>query len=297
MELRVLKYFLVVSREENVTRAAEILHITQPTLSRQLMLLEQELGVTLFDRSKKKLILTREGMIFKRRAEEMINIEKKIEMELGNKGNELKGEIVIGCGLTEATNTLGDYIYAFKEKYPQVSFCLRNGNSDLIIENIENGLIDIGVVLEPVNLEKLDFMRLNKKERWGLLVRKDSFLARKDYVNKEDLIGIPLIDTSGQGTRGFFRDWAKEVYNQLHFNSSSELTPATSILVKKGIGNAIIIEGSMRTVNSDELCFIPFYPELITSSLIVWKKYNTFGLTISKFIDFMENNNKYQILN
>ena len=153
MEIRVLKYFLTVAREGNITRAAELLHITQPTLSRQLMQLEDELGAVLFIRGKRKMVLTEEGMVLKRRAEEIIILSEKAELEVGSQSHDISGEIAIGCGVTEATQTMGKLIKKFSEIYPHVSFRIRNGNSDFILENIDNGLLDIGVVLEPVELE------------------------------------------------------------------------------------------------------------------------------------------------
>ena len=158
MEIRVLKYFLTVAREGNITRAAELLHITQPTLSRQLMQLEDELGAVLFIRGKRKMVLTEEGMVLKRRAEEIIILSEKAELEVGSQSHDISGEIAIGCGVTEATQTMGKLIKKFSEIYPYVSFRIRNGNSDFILENIDNGLLDIGVVLEPVELEKLNFI-------------------------------------------------------------------------------------------------------------------------------------------
>jgi len=288
MEIRVLKYFLAVAREGNITKAAEILHITQPTLSRQLMQLEDELGAALFERGKRKIILTEAGMLLKRRAEEIISLSEKTEMEISYQDNEVSGDIVLACGITEATKTMGQYIQKFKSIYPDVSFHVRNGNSDFIIENIDNGLVDIGFVLEPVNLEKLNFLRMNKVERYGILTKKDSFLAQKEYIVPEDLKDVPLINTSRRETQNQFKKWMGSDYHQLNFVAISELTTTAAILVSNNIGHAIVVEGSINFAADEGLCFRPFYPELTTTSLIVWKKYQSFGFTVSKFIDFIE---------
>lgn len=288
MEIRVLKYFLAVAREGNITKAAEILHITQPTLSRQLMQLEDELGAALFERGKRKIILTEAGMLLKRRAEEIISLSEKTEMEISYQDNEVSGDIVLACGITEATKTMGQYIQKFKSIYPDVSFHVRNGNSDFIIENIDNGLVDIGFVLEPVNLEKLNFLRMNKVERYGILTKKDSFLAQKEYIVPEDLKDVPLINTSRRETQNQFKKWMGSDYHQLNFVAVSELTTTAAILVSNNIGHAIVVEGSINFAADEGLCFRPFYPELTTTSLIVWKKYQSFGFTVSKFIDFIE---------
>jgi len=287
MEIRVLKYFLAVAREGNITKAADMLHITQPTLSRQLMQLEDELGAALFVRGKRKVVLTDAGMLLKRRAEEIVSLSERTELEIGNQDNEVSGEIVLACGITEATNTMGEYIQKFKQLYPNVTFHVRNGNSDFIIESIENGLVDIGFVLEPVHLEKLNFLRLDKKEKYGILIKKDSPLSQKEYITCDDLKGIPLINTSRIETQNQLKEWIGSDYDQLDFVAVSELTTTASILVSHNIGSAIVVEGSVNYAMDQDLCFRPFYPELATTSLVVWKKYQSFSFTISKFIDFI----------
>lgn len=286
MEIRVLKYFLTVAREGNITRASELLHITQPTLSRQLMQLEDELGAALFIRGKRKMILTEEGMILKRRAEEIISLSQKAEMEIGNQNHEMSGEISIGCGITEATQMMGLLIKKFSQLHPHVTFHICNGNGDLITEKIDNGLIDIGFVLEPVELEKLNFIHLHAKERYGLLIKKDSALAQKEFITRDDLMDISLINSSRAGTQKALSEWFGDGYDQLHFCATSELTTTAAILVKNDIGNAVVIEGSVNEAAGDKLTFIPFYPDLLTRSLLVWKKYKSFSLTVTKFIDF-----------
>jgi DNA-binding transcriptional LysR family regulator len=287
MEIRVLKYFLAVAREGNITKAADVLHITQPTLSRQLMQLEEELGTPLLIRGKRKIVLTESGMLLKRRAEEIISLSKKTELEISHQSDEVKGEITLACGLTEATNTMARYIKAFNTLYPDVTFKIKSGNADYIIEEIQNGLVDIGFVLEPVNLDKLDFLKLNEIETWGLLMRKDHPLAKKQYITANDLIGIPLINTGRVGTQDEIKKWMGNDYTKLHFTTSVELLTTASILVENEIGSALVIEGSAERVLNDDLCLLPLYPSLHTHSLVVWKKYQSFTIAISKFIQFI----------
>lgn len=288
MEIRVLKYFLAVAREGHITKAAEVLHITQPTLSRQLMQLEDELGVALFVRGKRKVVLTDVGMLFKRRAEEIVNLSEKTKFEISNQDKEVAGEIVLACGMTEATKTMGKYIKNFKYLYPDVTFKIRNGNSDFIIESIDNGLVDVGFVLEPVSLDKLSFLRMNKPETWGILMKKDSPLAQKTYVTESDLMNLPLINTSRIETQNQFRSWiGEDRYRKLHFVAESELTSTASLLVSNDLGYAIVIEGSLNDTNDRAVCFRPLSPALTTNSLVVWKKYQSYSYTLSCFIDFL----------
>ena len=252
MEIRVLKYFLTVAREGNITRAAELLHITQPTLSRQLMQLEDELGAVLFIRGKRKMVLTEEGMVLKRRAEEIIILSEKAELEVGSQSHDISGEIAIGCGVTEATQTMGKLIKKFSEIYPHVSFRIRNGNSDFILENIDN-----------------------------------ASLAKKEYITSKDLIDLPLIASARSEAQTIFSNWYGTGYENLSFCATSDLTTTAAILVKNDVGYAVVVEGSICDAASDELCFRPLYPSLNSHSLFVWKKYQSFSLTVTKFIDFI----------
>lgn len=179
MEIRVLRYFLTVVREGGINRAAQVLHITQPTLSRQLSQLEEEVGVTLFHRGARKITLTNEGILMHRRAEEILALVERTEKELIEQEERVEGRIVIGCGELAAVWTLSEVIETFHKKYPLVSYDIFTANADLVKEQMEKGLIDIGVLLEPVDMEKFDFIRLEGKERWVVLMRPDDPLAEK----------------------------------------------------------------------------------------------------------------------
>lgn len=283
MEIRVLKYFLVVAQEENITRAAEILHITQPTLSRQMMQLEDELQTSLFVRGKRSLTLTPNGMLLKRRAEEIVALSEKTENEICQKN--IGGKITLACGITQAAQTMGAYMKAFKEQYPEVSFSVRNGNTDFIVENIDNGLVDIGFVIEPVDLTKLQSIELPQPEKWGILMTPDSPLASLPAITPMDLVHIPLINSARLETQNQFKGWMGDLYDQLEFMAEAELTSIAAVLVKHRLGSAIVLEDP--NIYTD-LIFKPLQPALTTRSLVVWKKYVSFSPTISKFIEFLQ---------
>ena len=192
MEIRVLRYFLMVAREENITKAAELLHITQPTLSRQLMQLEDELGTKLFRRSNHSIRLTEDGMLLKRRAQELVQLADKTEMEFRRGEEELSGNIAIGSGESNSVRELADIIGRFQEKYPLVQYDLYTANADDIKDRLDKGLLDVGLLTEPVDISKYNFIRLKRKERWGVLVRADSELAEKDSIRPQDLLDIPV---------------------------------------------------------------------------------------------------------
>ena len=196
MELRVLHYFLAIAREENMTRAAQMLHISQPALSRQMMQLEAELGVKLFTRSNHNIVLTEDGLLLKRRAQELLSLADKTKRDFLHRDTELAGEITIGSGEFRSTRELAKAMVAFRNKHPLVQFRIYSGNADNVQDYIERGLLDLGVMGEPVDIRKYEFVPMPVKEEWGVLVREDSPLARKEYIEPADLMGISLVTGS-----------------------------------------------------------------------------------------------------
>src|SRR5699024_855475 len=193
MELRVLKYFLMAAREENITKAANLLHITQPTLSRQLMQLEEELGVKLFHRGKYHIVLTDEGMLLRRRAQEMIELEEKTKREFSKDEAQLAGEIAIGCGETRNMTFLSKKMAEFRRLHPLVHYDIYSATADDIKERMEKGILDIALLMEPVDIGKYEFVRMPQREQWGALVCADSPLADKETLSPDDLTGQPII--------------------------------------------------------------------------------------------------------
>ena len=287
MEFRVLKYFLMVAREENITKAAALLHLTQPTLSRQLMQLEAELGVKLFHRSKHSIILTEDGMLLKRRAQEIISLSDKTVQELSHKEDVLSGEIAIGCGETKNMLFLSEQIKKFRQKYPLVQFSIHSAIADDIKERIEKGVLDIGLLMEPVDVGKYEFIRMPQKEKWGILVRKDSELAAKESINPKDLTNVPLIMVKRELVKSELASWFGDYYEGLQIAATYNLILNAASMVECGVGVALCFD--LGAAFYEDLCFIPLAPTLETGSVLVWKKNQTLGAATSQFMRYLKN--------
>ena len=287
MEIRVLKYFLMVAREENITKAAALLHLTQPTLSRQLRQLEEELGVKLFHRSKHSIILTEDGMLLKRRAQEIVSLSHKTVQELSHKEDVLSGEIAIGCGETKGMLFLSEQIRKFQQKYPLVQFSIHSAIADDTKERIEKGILDIGLLMEPVDVGKYEFIRMPKKEKWGILARKDSELAAKEFINPEDLLGVPLIMVKRELVKNELASWFGDYYEGLQIAATYNLILNAAAMVERGVGIALCFD--LGVAFYEDLCFIPLTPTLETGSVLVWKKNQTLGAATSQFMNFLKN--------
>lgn len=286
MELRVLRYFLMAAREENITKAAALLHMTQPTLSRQLMQLEEELGVKLFKRSRHSIILTDDGMLLKRRAQEIIALAEKTEIEFSRKDDLLSGEIAIGCGETHNMDYLSRQIAAFRKQHPLVRFSIYSAIADDIKDRIEKGLLDMGLLLEPVEISKYETIRMPLKEQWGILTRKDSHLAQKESVAPKDLMKVPLIMVKREIVRDSLSDWFGEYYDRLEIAATYTLILNAIFMVENNVGVAL----GFRFENmGEDLCFIPFQPKLETGAVLVWKKHQAVSPATLQFISFLKN--------
>ena len=294
MELRILQYFLMVAREENITRAAKQLHMTQPTLSRQLMQLEDELGKPLFIRGKRKIELTDEGVLLRRRAEEILSLVNKTEQEITQSEEEMVGQIMIGTGIFSASQTfLSQVVEEFHDEYPLVKFDIYVGNADLIKERVDQGLVDIGILLEPVDISKYNHLRIPLQEKWGIIISKDSALSTKQYVKKEDLKELPLFLTNREIIQSEISNWLKgdvSLHSMFSYNFASAILP----FIQDNKGAAITVEGAYQVLNQKNISFIPFYPELSTNTVFIWKKYTRLSPVISKFIkkvqEYLEEN-------
>ena len=287
MELRVLKYFLMVAREENITKAAALLHITQPTLSRQLMQLEEELGVKLFHRSKHRIILTEDGMLLKRRAQEMVSLSDKTVQELSHKDDMLSGEIAIGCGETKSMVFLSEQIRDFRQKNPLVQFSIHSAIADDIKERIEKGILDMGLLAEPVDISKYEFVRMPYKEQWGILTRRDSELALKKVIRPEDLADVPLLMVKRELVKNELASWFGEYYERLHISATYNLIINAAAMVRGGVGTALCFDLGIKY--HDDLCFVPLMPVLETGSVLVWKKNQAISKTSAHFIQTIKN--------
>lgn len=288
MEIRVLRYFLTVVREEGINRAAEVLHITQPTLSRQLSQLEEEVGVKLFHRGARKITLTNEGILLRRRAEEILSLVDRTERELIEQEEFVEGRIVIGCGELAAVQVLPEVIESFHEKYPLVSYDIFTGNADLVKEQMEKGLIDIGVLLEPIDMEKFDFIRLAGKERWVVLMRPDDPLAEKEAVSAKDLENLPIILPRRTNVQNELSNWFGDLFQTAQVLFTSNFSTNSAIMVQKGLAYSIVIEGSVPFWDKEKIAYRPLCPELIANSVLAWKKQQPFSLAATKFIEYMK---------
>lgn len=288
MELRVLKYFLTVAEEENITRAAEVLHLTQPTLSRQINSLEEDLGTKLFVRGKRKVSLTEAGFFLKKRAEEIIGLLEKTERDFIDQRDMVSGIISIGCVESNTARMLAKYLTAFNEKYPNVTYNIFSGTGDDIKEKIDRGSIEIGVLLEPVNYENYEFIRFDEQERWGILTRPESVFGQKEYITQADIIGQPLINSNRTIVRNEIRNWFALDESQLKVSATFNLNSGVAFLVENGFGHAICIEGSTTMIDPAKLVFRPLFPELFTRCVLIWRKDAVFSHTVSKFIEYVK---------
>lgn len=283
MELRVLGYFLAISREENFTRAAEQLHVTQPTLSRQIADLEQELGVKLFTRSNHNIILTEDGMILKRRAQEIVSLADKTKRDFLSKEKSLEGTITIGSGEFLSTRILTDCIAAFRKLHPLVRYEVYSGNTGNIKDNIERGLLDMGLILDPVDIRKYDFVPMPVKEQWGALVRDGTPLAEKAFVLPKDLVGIPLISSTGEIAQSNVGKWLGAYQDQVEIIAGGNLLYNQALLAQSNVGATM---GVRLNCSYDGLRFILFSPALEAGTSLAWKKEQVFSATVTSFIGF-----------
>lgn len=288
MEIRVLRYFLTVAREESITRAAEVLHITQPTLSRQLSQLEEETGVRLFERGPRRIRLTSEGMLLRRRAEEILQLVDKTETELSEQQAQVEGTISIGSGESVSAQLLPGLFSSFREKYPRVSFDIFTATADLVKEQMDRGLLDIGLLLEPVDKEKYDFIRLNIREKWVVLMRPDDPLAAKEAVSAQDLLGLPLILPRRMAVRSELASWFGDYYELLNVIITSNLNTNGAIMVASGLAYSIVIEGAVSLWDQSKVTYRPLTPELTTTSVLAWKRGQPFSPAALKFIEHMK---------
>ena len=288
MEIRVPRYFLAVVREEGINRAAEALHITQPTLSRQLSQLEEEVGVKLFHRGAKKITLTNEGILLRRRAEEILSLVDRTQRELTWQDELVEGRIVIGGGELAAMQVLPEIIERFREKYPLVTFDIFTGNADLVKEQMEKGLIDIGVLLEPIDIEKFEFIRLRGKERWVVLMRPDDPLAEKEAVNAKDLDNMPLILPRRTNVQNELSNWLGDFFQEQQVLFTSNLTTNSAIMVQRGLAYSLVIEGAIPFWDKEKIAYRPLSPELTANSVLAWKRQQPFSLAATKFIEYMK---------
>lgn len=289
MELRTLRYFLAVSKAQSITGAAEYLHLSQPTLSRQLMQLEDELGKQLFIRGNKKITLTEEGLLLKKRAEEILSLVERTENEITASDEIISGDVYIGGGESHAMHIIAKVIKKLQQSHPQIKFHLFSGNADDVSERLNNGLLDFGILIEPADIRKYEFFKLPAYDTWGLLMRKDSPYASKESITPNDMLGIPLICSRQSLLGSQISSWLGYDYEKLNIITTYNLIFNASILVEEGVGYTLCLDKLINTTGNSELCFKPLSPSLHANLNIVWKKYQIFSKAANVFLKELQN--------
>ena len=289
MELRVLRYFLGVAREGCMTGAARVLHVTQPTLSRQLQDLEEELGQKLFIRGSHSVTLTPEGMVLRKRAEEILEMVHKTEAEFESMGEMVGGDVYIGGGETEAMRRIARLIHEIRDDYPEIRFHLFSGNAEDVTERLDKGILDFGILIQPVDLMKYNTIELPEKVVWGVVMRKDSPLAEKKSITRQDLPGLPLI-CSRQVEQRFsvkneYSSWFGEIAAKRNIVATYNLIYNAALMVEEGVGYAIALDGLVNVTRHSGLCFRPLEPRLESGMNLVWKKYQIFSGAAELFLE------------
>ena len=274
-----------MAKEQSFTKAAEQLHITQPTLSRQLSAFEEELGTKLFVRSGKNITLTDEGILLKRRALEIVELEERTLEELRGTQEVIEGTVTVGCGEFAAVETLSRICRQFKEKYPLVQIAIHIATADTIYEMMNKGLVDVGLFMEPVDTEGLDYIRIMDSDHWVLGMRPDDPLAQKQYIEKKELLGKPLILPERMGVQSELANWFGKDFSKLHISFTSNLGTNAGVMAAYGLGYPVSIEGAAKYWREDLLVQRRLFPEITANTVIAWRRNIPYSQAVYKFIE------------
>ena len=286
MEVRVLRYFLAVAREESISGAADSLHLTQPTLSRQLMDLEAELGRKLLIRGSRKVTLTEEGALLRKRAEEILDLMEKTRSELCETDEaDITGDIYIGGGETDAMRLIARTAKELQAAYPRIRYHLYSGNGEDVSERLDKGLLDLGILVEPFDMKKYDSIQLPATDIWGVLMRKDSPLAEKEYIQPEDLWELPLLTSRQTMAQKELMAWLGREHEELHIVTTYNLIYNASLMVEEGLGYALSLDKLINTTGDSSLCFPPLANQVTAGMDLVWKKYQVFSKAAEAFLE------------
>lgn len=285
MEIRVLRYFLAIAQEQSISGAAEVLHLSQPTLSRQIKDMEDELGKQLLIRGNRKIILTEEGIILRKRAEEIIDLIQKTENEITLTNEIISGNIYIGAGETDAVRSIAKIAKSLNIDYPQIHYHITSGDAVDIEDKLDKGLFDFGILLDHFDISKYNYLNLPMKNVWGVLMRRDSSLADKEYITPEDLYEKPLILSRQSIKRSELTSWFKKDISKINVLATYNLIYNASLMVDEKMGYAITLDKLINTSGKSNLCFKPLSPKLEIGLSIVWKKYQIFSKASEKFLE------------
>lgn len=286
MEIRTLRYFLAVAREENMTRAAEMLHVTQPTLSKALRALEDELGKKLFNRHSFSIALTEEGMLLRDRAEDLVGMADKIEKEFLSLDSVTGGELFLGLAESYQIRYIAREIQKLKSIYPGLNYHITSGDTEQVTEKLDKGLLDFAVLCDTPDARKYESLLFPEADVWGVVMMRDAPLAKKEAVEIDDLIGIPLF-ASEQGWKNDIGRWCGERINELHLEGSFRLAYNASVFVKEGLGYGLSFEHLVNTSPENGLVFRPLSPRLETKLYLIWNKYGTLTPIAEKFLSLL----------
>ena len=287
VDIRLLEYFLAVAKYGNITRASEQLHVTQPTISRQLMDLEETVGTPLLIRGKRQVTLTEAGVLFQQRAEEIVSLMEKTMRDVTDQNDLLGGTVTIGCVETCASRMLPRVLKGFSEQYPKVQYEIYSADGDDIREKVDRGELDFGVLVEPVESAKYDFFRLPYWETWGVLMRKDDPLAQKPYLEKEDILPLRLIMPRREIVQDHIAGWFGVERSQLNVFASHNLINNAALLVEAGLGRVICTGGCFEIRGGENLCFVPLSPVRTTGHVLAWKKNRVFHSAANRFREYV----------
>lgn len=287
MEIRTLRYFLEAAREENMSKAAERMHISQSALSKQLKGLEEELGKKLFVRHSFSIELTEEGMLLRKRAEDLLSMADKIRAEFASMDDIIGGNIYFGCAESYQIRHLAALIKRFKKQYPGFHYHITSGDTEQVTEKLDKGLLDFAVLVERPDYAKYNVVKMPESDRWGLVMPAGCALAQKDCITFEDLLGLPLF-CSGQGWHADLPLWCGERINELTLEGSFRLSYNASVFTREGLGYLLTFEHLVDTSSESGLVFRPLYPELTTDMFIIWKKHQVFTPIAERFINELQ---------
>lgn len=287
MEFRVLYYFLTVAREENITRAASVLHMTQPTLSRQLAQLEEELGAPLLVRGRHCVSLTKEGRMLLRRAEEITDLVAHTRQEIAHADDCVDGCITMGCGILSSGHLLADLIRQYHQRFPLVTFDLYTGTADEVTERMQDGLIDIGLLLEPTDLEPFEYVRLPIADMWQVFMRGNDPLADKEGVTPEDLLTDKVILPRRLKVKGELANWFGPVYDRLDILFTTNFSVNAIIMVAHGLGRLLGISGALPYLDKTQFAIRSLVPPLRETSVLAWKRGAVHSEATERFIQLI----------
>lgn len=288
MEIRSLKYFLAVAREENMTKAADFLHVTQPTLSKTIRTLEDELGKKLFIRHSFSIELTQEGQLLRDRAEDLLTMADKIEKEFLSLDNVTGGELFLGLAESYQIRYLAREIRKLKNICPKLKYHITSGDTEQVTEKLDKGILDFAVLCDTPDSRKYEYIPFPEPDVWGVVMPVDFSLAKKETVCVDDLIGIPLF-TSEQGWKNDIGRWCGERLSELHLEGTFRLAYNASVFVKEGLGCMLTLNDLINTSSENGLVFRPLYPRLETKLFLIWNKYQTFTPIGERFLAQIKN--------